>query len=156
MLRAITGVFAAGGLLLLGYVANNIFHGRGSVELLPPVNVDISYSDLVVIILTAVTVILAALGAVIAVLAFIGWRNIGRTVNEVSRKVIGEALKPEGKIINSVNAEVERVAERYIGHELRDGGRVTAIIEKQVESVAYFGVNQDMSELDRSDEDSES
>tara|TARA_R110000868_G_scaffold243100_1_gene498875 strand:- start:56121 stop:56507 length:387 start_codon:yes stop_codon:yes gene_type:complete len=109
MLKIMAGALATGGLILLGYVLSNLLHGGTSLNLLHPQSINISYSDLIVILLAAVTVILAALGTVIAVLAFVGWQNIGNKIEDSSEKIISDALAAEGKITETVKAEVRAI-----------------------------------------------
>jgi len=109
MLRVITGFFASGGLIFFGYVLANALRDGTSVTLLHPTEFNITYSDLVVILLAAVTVILAALGTVIAVLAFIGWQSIGNKIEDSSQKIISDALSTEGKITQTVKTEVRAI-----------------------------------------------
>lgn len=109
MFRVIAGLLASGGLILLGYILSNLLYGGTSLNLLHPQPINIAYSDLVVILLAAVTVILAALGTVIAVLAFIGWQTIGNKIDDSSQKIISDALSSEGKITQTVKKEVRAI-----------------------------------------------
>jgi phage-related minor tail protein len=103
------GVFVSGALIFLGYILANILSGSTSLTLFQSADVAISYSDLVTILLTGVTVILAALGTVIAVLAFVGWQTFEKKVHNSSHGIIADALAADGKITQTVKAEVRTI-----------------------------------------------
>ncbi|BDW95374.1 hypothetical protein MACH10_10590 [Thalassospira tepidiphila] len=148
-----------GGLLILGVMIGwtlPFFYQLGiRVNLTPPVGVEISFVDLVLISLTAVTVMLAILGIGIAVLAFFGSRTIAKKAEEIAQAEIQKSLEQKGKITTTVNNAVISIAEGYLSKELVDGGKITEIIEKQVANVAYSGVNQPLDELEDDDDDSD-
>jgi hypothetical protein len=59
--------------------------------------------------LTAVTVVLAGLGFVVAVLAFIGWNSIGNRVSALATTFLKDALDDGGPLHNMVKDEVKEI-----------------------------------------------
>lgn len=74
-----------------------------------PGTVSISYTDLVSIMLAAVSVILAGLGFVIAILAFIGWNSIGNKVSASAREFLRESVKEGGELHALVKNEAKDI-----------------------------------------------
>ncbi|MGR3618690.1 MAG: hypothetical protein ACU0AX_04270 [Roseovarius sp.] len=69
----------------------------------------IDYQTFVSIMLTAVTVVLAGLGFVVAILAFIGWNSIGERVSTVATSFLRQGLDEGGALHNMVKDEVKDV-----------------------------------------------
>ncbi len=69
----------------------------------------IDYQTFISIMLTAVTVVLAGLGFVVAVLAFIGWNSIGNRVSELATTFLKDALDDGGSLHNMVKDEVKEI-----------------------------------------------
>lgn len=69
----------------------------------------IDYQTFISIMLTAVTVVLAGLGFVVAVLAFIGWNSIGNRVSALATTFLKDALDDGGSLHNMVKDEVKEI-----------------------------------------------
>ena len=93
IVRAVKWFFAFGGLLLLGAlvgVASHLF-----VNTAPK---DISYADLVVIVLTALAVMLAILGLGLAALTIVGWATFEAKLRDNSFSYFAEQLGKDGPL----------------------------------------------------------
>ncbi|UWR75332.1 hypothetical protein K4L04_12820 [Phaeobacter inhibens] len=69
----------------------------------------IDYQTFISIMLTAVTVVLAGLGFVVAVLAFIGWNSIGNRVSALATTFLKAELNDGGSLHNMVKDEVKEI-----------------------------------------------
>lgn len=69
----------------------------------------VDYQTFISIMLTAVTVVLAGLGFVVAVLAFIGWNSIGDRVSSLATTFLKDALDDGGSLHNMVKGEVKEI-----------------------------------------------
>lgn len=94
-----------------------------------PASISISYVDVVSIMLTAVSVILGALGFVVAILAFIGWNSIGDKVTTASREFLRESVK--------------------------EGGDLHALVKKEAKSIIYRGIEPVDTEFEEEADDGE-
>lgn len=104
------GVVIGGAVLYGLYTAAPIrFVGTSSGSV-----VQIDYQTFVSIMLTAVSVILAGLGFVIAILAFIGWNSIGERVSVLVTSFLKDALNDGGPLHNMVKEEVKDIMYRDI------------------------------------------
>lgn len=74
----------------------------------------IDYQAFISIMLTAVSVILAGLGFVIAILAFIGWNSIGERVSTLVTSFLKEAIDEGGPLHKTVKNEVKDIMYRDI------------------------------------------
>lgn len=81
--------------------------------------IEISYVDFVSIMMTGVSVILAALGFVIAILAFIGWSAIGAKVKETAETFLKNSVDDGGELHEAVRKEAREIY-RYLGVEAVD------------------------------------
>lgn len=93
----------------------------------------IDYQTFVSIMLTAVSVILAGLGFVIAILAFIGWNSIGTRVSKLATTFLKDALDDGGPLHNMVKDEVKDIMYRDISPvdtDFEDDGDQAEIIKK--------------------------
>ena len=79
-----------------------------------PATVNINYVDFVSIMMTSVSLILAALGFVIAILAFIGWNSIGAKVSTSAKEFLKESVKDGGELHKLVRAEAKEIIYRGI------------------------------------------
>jgi hypothetical protein len=77
-------------------------------------NSQIDYSDFVSIMLTGVSLIVAALGFVVAILAFIGWNSIGDRVSSLAATFLKEAMKENGELYNLVKSEAKAIIYRGV------------------------------------------
>ncbi len=80
---------------------------------------DVSYMDMVSVLLTAVTIVVGALGLLIAVLAFVGWNAIRTIADASARKVVTESIEDGGKLHEVVRKETRAII-RYSGVETYD------------------------------------
>ena len=99
------GVLIGGGLLYGLYAAAPIrwvSAQSGSVA-------QIDYQTFISIMLTAVTVVLAGLGFVVAILAFIGWNSIGNRVSALATTFLKDALDDGGSLHHMVKDEVKEI-----------------------------------------------
>jgi len=64
--------------------------------------------------LTGVSIILAALGFVVAILAFIGWNSIGNKVSELATTFLQDAIKEGGELHTLVKDEAKSIIYRGI------------------------------------------
>lgn len=74
----------------------------------------IDYPTFISIMLTAVSVILAGLGFVIAILAFIGWNSIGERVSTLATQFLRDAFNDGGPLHKMVKEEVKDIMYRDI------------------------------------------
>ncbi|WP_417840177.1 hypothetical protein [Tritonibacter scottomollicae] len=88
----------------------------------------INYSDFIAIILTAVTVVLGALGFVVAILAFVGWNSIQGRVEEQTERVIAESLEENGELKELVKAS------------LKKGGTLYKLVQDEANRIIYSGI----------------
>lgn len=78
--------------------------------------IEVSYIDMVSLMLTGVTIILTVLGFVLAVLAFVGWKSIQTIAANSAREIVKEAISDGGKLETLLKKEVQSQL-RYIGVE---------------------------------------
>lgn len=71
---------------------------------------DLSYTDFLTAIFTAVTLILSMLAIMIGVIAFLGWQGFQANVERISRQLIQDGFKKEGDLREALKEEVEAVA----------------------------------------------
>lgn len=90
--------------------------------------ISISYPDLVSLMLTAVSIILAALGFVVAIVAVVGWNSIGDRVSTLSRQFLSNSLSDGGELKSMVQKS------------LLPGGELHTLVGREVRKVAYQGV----------------
>lgn len=74
----------------------------------------ISYVDFVSIMLTVVTVILAALGLVFAILAVIGWNTIRERVSSLATIFLQNSIKEGGELHDLVQKETQLIMYRGV------------------------------------------
>lgn len=74
----------------------------------------IDYADFVSIMLTGVSLILAALGFVVAILAFIGWNSIGDRVSSLAKTFLQDAMQEGGQLHTLVKNEAKSIIYRGI------------------------------------------
>jgi len=86
------------------------------------------YSDFVSIMLTGVSLILAALGFVVALIAVIGWNSIGDRVSSLSTKLFTDSLDEDGEL-----RELVRVS-------LQEGGELYDLVQEEAKDIIYRGV----------------
>lgn len=78
--------------------------------------IEVSYIDMVSLMLTGVTIILTVLGFVLAVLAFVGWKSIQAIAANSAREIVREAISDGGKLETLLKKEVQSQL-RYQGVE---------------------------------------
>lgn len=81
--------------------------------------IEVSYIDMVSLMLTGVTIILTVLGFVLAVLAFVGWKSIRSIAATSAREVVRESISDGGKLEAILKKEVQSQL-RYLGVEAVD------------------------------------
>lgn len=81
--------------------------------------VSISYTDMISLMLTGVTVILAALGFVVAILAVVGWKSISSIAAEAAQGAVSNSLKDGGELDLALRKEVRDIF-KYHGIEAVD------------------------------------
>ncbi|WP_264213224.1 hypothetical protein [Leisingera thetidis] len=82
-------------------------------------SVTVSYIDMISLMLTGVTVILAALGFVVAVLAIVGWKSISSIAAASAQEVVKNSLLSGGELDLAVRKEVRDIF-KYHGIEAVD------------------------------------
>ena len=126
--RFISTILAVG---IGGVLAYGTVYG---ISLLAPFTVNngnthqIEYTDLVSIMLTGVSIILAALGFVVALLAFIGWNSIGERVSSLSTKLFHASLTDEGELRSIVR------------NSLQEGGELYSLVQEEAKEIIYRAV----------------
>lgn len=107
--------------VFLGISAWEMVQYLAPISYLPqePDTVQISYTDFVSIMLTGISIILAALGFVIALLAFIGWNSIGAKVKETAEEFLAASVEDGGELHEAVRKEAREIY-RYQGVEAVD------------------------------------
>lgn len=78
--------------------------------------IEISYIDFISIMLTGISIILAAFGFVVAILAFIGWNSIGLRATSAAEVEVRRAMKNGGQLHETIRQEAREVF-RYLGME---------------------------------------
>lgn len=91
-----------------------------------PTTISLSYVDLVSILMTAVSIILAGLGFVIAILGIIGWNSIGAKVSESAKEFLKDSVK--------------------------EGGELHRLVKEEAKEIIYAGIQPVDSEFDESEE----
>jgi len=71
---------------------------------------DLSYSDFLTVIFTAVTLILSMLAVMIGVLAFIGWQGFHSNVHRLTQSLIRDGFDEGGEFREVLKEEVESIA----------------------------------------------
>lgn len=105
-----------------------------AVSLLMPFSVtngathEVEYTDLISIMLTGVSIILAALGFVVALLAFIGWNSIGNRVSSIATKLFHDSLNDEGDLRSIVR------------ESLQEGGELYSLVQEEAKDIIYRAV----------------
>ncbi|MCT8327926.1 hypothetical protein [Albidovulum sediminis] len=74
----------------------------------------IDYADFVSIMMTGISLILAALGFVVAILAFIGWNSIGDRVSSLAKTFLQDAIKEGGELHDLVKNEAKSIIYRGV------------------------------------------
>jgi hypothetical protein len=74
----------------------------------------IDYADFISIMLTGVSLILGALGFVVAILAFIGWNSIGDRVSSLATSFLKDGLKEGGELRSLIRNEAKDIIFRDI------------------------------------------
>jgi hypothetical protein len=90
---------------------------------------DVSYSDLVSIMLTAVSIILAALGFVVALVAVIGWNSIGDRVSTLSHAFLSKSLSDGGDLNGMVKKSLE------------NGGELHSLVKSEAAKIIFRGID---------------
>lgn len=80
---------------------------------------EVSYVDMVSLMLTGVTIVLAAFGFIVGVLGFLGWKSITAIADSSARAVVNEAIDDGGRLHKAVLAEARSII-RYSGVEAVD------------------------------------
>lgn len=95
--------------LVLGVGGAALIETHTTISIIPDYNLNISYSDFIIILLTSVTVVVSILAIIIALLTFIGWRNIGRTVEDAAKRLITDSVQEGGSLHGAVVHEVHKI-----------------------------------------------
>lgn len=77
-------------------------------------SVKIDYADLVAVMLTGVSIVLAALGLVVALIAVIGWNSIGDRVSSLATAFLQKSVKEGGELHELVKQEAKSIIYRGI------------------------------------------
>lgn len=93
-------------------------------------NREIDYSDFIAILLTAVTVILGALGFVVALLAFVGWNSIQSKVQDQTEDLISKSLEENGELKELVKSS------------LKKGGALYKLVQDEANKIIYSGIER--------------
>ena len=88
----------------------------------------IDYADLIALLLTGVTVVLGALGFVVAILAFVGWNSIQGRVEDQTERLIEESLQEDGELKEIVKAS------------LKKGGALYKLVQEEADRIIYSGI----------------
>lgn len=88
----------------------------------------IDYADFIALLLTGVTVVLGALGFVVAILAFVGWNSIQGRVEEQTEKLIEESLQEDGELKELVKTS------------LKKGGSLYKLVQDEANKIIYSGI----------------
>ncbi|WP_299507512.1 hypothetical protein [Cypionkella sp.] len=88
---------------------SNVPHGIDPSPVL-----SINYADFVSIMLTGVSLILAALGFVVALIAIAGWNSIGERVSSLATTFLKDAMKEGGELHKLVKEEAKEIMYRDI------------------------------------------
>jgi hypothetical protein len=109
--------------------------------------VEISYTAFVSIMLTAVSIILAALGLVFAIVAVIGWNTIGERVSSLATTFLQNSFKDGGDMHKTIGERVSSLATTFLQNSFKDGGDLHTLVKKETQSIIYKGVEAaDLSE----------
>jgi hypothetical protein len=100
----------------------------------------ISYADLIAVMLTGVSTLLAIVGVGIAVMAFIGWNTIEKTLEERTKQFLESGLK-EGSALNQLlEATAQKVFLNYLKSGMDEHDPVLREIRSILESERYKDV----------------
>ncbi len=88
----------------------------------------IEYSDFIAILLTAVTVVLGALGFVVALLAFVGWNSIQGRVEDQTQHLISKSLQEDGDL------------KELVKKSLMKGGSLYKLVQDEANRIIYSGI----------------
>ena len=137
-MRFITTVCAValGGAIAVGFAAA-VWH-LVPIQVTPGAQYKIEYTDFVSLMLTAVSIILAALGFVVALLAVIGWNSIGSRVSTIAKELFHHSIE-DGELRAIVKKSLERDGELYklVQNEAKE------IIYRSVEPINFDQVEDD-------------
>lgn len=102
--------------------------------------IEVAYADLISILLTGISLILAALAFVIAILAIVGWNSIGDRVSSLAKTSLQEAMKDGGSLHELVKLEAQSTTNRNVQASMREGGELHNLVKKESKAIIYRGV----------------
>lgn len=110
------GIFAGG--ILAGFILAAILMVK-AVGLAPGgANIEMTYVDLVVIVLAAVAVLITVLGLMLAVFAFWGITGLRKQAHETSKKAVANSLAQGGELYELVRKTMMETTYRETGLDL--------------------------------------
>jgi uncharacterized membrane protein len=113
----------------------------------------IKYTDLVAIILTALSVIVTVLAIFLAVLGVLGWNSISRGVQDRATEFLQTGFAKDGDINKEVSSQVQTSAQTFLESQFAEGGAMREVLRAQVEAYIYQGVGGIQPEDDQTDGD---
>lgn len=132
--------FKWAGLVLIGVVlfcfGGMFSHSFGVVS---GGTIDLQYSQLIAIILSALGAILTALAIFLAILGVLGWNGIARGVRSRASEFLDEGFGEGGDIRRMVNSQVERSTHAYLQTQFSETGEMRRLVRDQVNQYAYSG-----------------
>jgi hypothetical protein len=144
-------VFIGFGVLLLvlvsGFVGFAIHNKFGPTPLSAgQSSYNMSYADLVAVLLSASALLLTLLGFGIAILAFVGWNSIAAHAETVARTSIEESLKRNKPLYKTITSNAVDATNEFLKVQFSEGGEMQKLVEKVAERSAYDGVDEFVSE----------
>lgn len=100
----------------------------------------LDYADFVSIMLTGVSLILAALGFVVAILAIIGWNSIGERVSSLAQTFLKESMSEGGELHNLVKSEAQSSIYQNMQISMKTGGELHNLVKSEAKAIIYRGV----------------
>lgn len=103
------------------------------------------YKDFVTILLTVVTVLLAVLGFVVAIVAILGWNGITQHVRNSVEQFLEKNSKEDPEINNFMNKAIKKAFDTYLEREINSEHN-SYILLKQIVNEIVYGDKQDGSD----------
>ena len=115
--------------------------------------ISINYADLVAIILTSVTVVLAAFGIIIAIVAFRSFKEIKNDAIELAKKTVSSTLPNMAaeKVTEEVELRLPSQMEKALQAAIEEAG-MTGKLDRALErAILKLGMGENNGEVDKDD-----
>jgi hypothetical protein len=99
--------------------------------------VDVTYADLIAILLTGVTTLLAIAGSAIAIFALLGWSAIESKAINRAEEHVRKSLEKGEPLEQLIGHKIEEMFLNYVRFEMDEGDPVYSLIKNQIEARSY-------------------